>query len=74
MRLLPWIGPAIGMRLAATFGSSFANLIMVAGFVGGGYALVYFGLVKLCVQLLEFRRMETELGRPIKLAEERAGG
>jgi hypothetical protein len=35
---------------------------------------VYFGLVKLCVQLLEFRRMETELGRPIMLAEERAGG
>ena len=72
IRILPWIGPAIGMRLADVFGRSTANLIMVAGFIGIGYALTYFGLVKASVQLLEFRRMERELGRPIMLAEEPA--
>ena len=72
IRILPWIGPIIGMRLAATVGRSAANLIMVASFLGGGYALVYFGLVKASVQLLEFRRLEKELGRPILLAEEAA--
>ena len=70
IRLLPWVGPAIGMRLADVFGRSTANLIMVAAFVFGGYGLVYFGLTQAIVQLLEFRRMELELGRPIMLAEE----
>ena len=69
VRLLPWIGPAIGMRLADVLGRSTANLIMVAGFIGIGYALTYFGLVKASVQLLEFRRMETELGRSIMLLD-----
>jgi hypothetical protein len=73
IRLLPWVGPIIGMRLADVFGRSTANVVMVAAFLFGGYTLVYFGLVKASVQLLEFRRMETELGRPIMLTEERAG-
>jgi len=70
IRLLPWVGPAIGMRLADLFGRSTASLIMVAAFVFGGYGLMYFGLVQAIVQLLEFRRLEGEIGRPIMLAEE----
>jgi hypothetical protein len=73
IRLLPWIGPAIGMSLADVLGRNPADLIMVVGFIGIGYAFVFFGLVQLCVHLLEFRRMEKELGRPIMLAEEPAG-
>jgi len=46
---------------------------MVVGFIGIGYAFVYSGLVQVSVHLLEFRRMEKELGRPIMLAEEPAG-
>jgi hypothetical protein len=58
------------MRLADLFGMDTANLITVAIFVFGGYALVYFGLVQVIVQVLEFRKLEFELGRPIMLAEE----
>jgi len=72
IRLLPWVGPAIGMRLADVFGRNTANLIVVAAAVFVGYLLVYSGLVQAIVQLLEFGRMEAELGRPIMLAEEPA--
>ena len=73
IRILPWIGPAIGMSLADVLGRSTANLVMVVGFIGIGYAFVYSGLVQVSVHLREFRRMEKELGRPIMLAEEPAG-
>jgi hypothetical protein len=58
------------MRLAAVFGRGTANLIMLAAANSAGYALAYFGPVKVIVELLEFRRLENELGRPILLAEE----
>jgi len=73
IRLLPWVGPAIGMRIADVFGRSTANLVMVGAFLSGGYALVYFWIARAAVEMLEFRRMEKELGRPIMLAEEPAG-
>lgn len=72
IRLLPWIGPVIGMRLADIFGRPTANLVMVAAFLSAGYVLTYFQLMRLAVDLLEFRRLERELGRPILLAEEPA--
>jgi hypothetical protein len=72
IRLLPWVGPAIGMRIADVFGRSTANLVMVGAFLSSGYVLVYFWFVRAAVEMLEFRRMEKELGRPILLAEEAA--
>jgi hypothetical protein len=70
IRLLPWIGPIIGMRLADTFGRSTANLIMVVGFLSLGYLFVYLGLTRLAVDLLEFRKLEKEVDSPILLAQE----
>jgi hypothetical protein len=70
IRLLPWVGPAIGVRLADVFGRRTTDLIIVACFLFIGYAFAFSGLVQAIVQLLEFRRLEGELGRPIMLAEE----
>jgi hypothetical protein len=69
IRILPWVGPAIGMRLADIVGRRTTELIIVACFLFIGYAFALSGLVQAIVQLLEFRRLELELGRPIMLAE-----
>lgn len=74
MRLLPWIGPAIGMSLDELFGRAAANRLMAYLAISLGYGFVYFWLAATAAQFLEFRRMEAELGRPIMLAEEPAGG
>jgi hypothetical protein len=73
LRLLPWIGPAIGISLADMVGRSTADAIIAVGFLMVGYSMMYFGLLRAFVQFLEFRRMESELGNPIMLAEEPAG-
>ncbi len=72
LRLLPWIGPAIGMSLADIFGRSTANVIMALVFIFLGYSLAYAVIGGALVQFLEFRQLERELGRPILLVEEAA--
>jgi hypothetical protein len=54
-------------------GRSTADAIIAVGFLMVGYSMMYFGLLRAFVQFLEFRRMESELGNPIMLAEEPAG-
>jgi len=72
LRLLPWVGPAIGMSLDNIFGEAAALRIFVYLFLLLGYAFTYLPVVGALVQLLVFRRLEKELGRPILLAEEPA--
>lgn len=72
LRLLPWVGPAIGMSLDNIFGEATALRIFVYMFLLLGYAFTYLPVVGALVQLLEFRRLEKELGRPILLAGEPA--
>ena len=67
MRLLPWIGPAIGASLSDVFGRATALSIGTLIFVSVGYALFYFNLRYLFTNMLELRRLERELGRPITL-------
>ncbi len=74
MRLLPWIGPAIGMSLDELFGRAAANRLMAYIAISLGYGFVYFWIAATGAQFLELRKIETELGRPIMLAEEPAGG
>jgi hypothetical protein len=60
------------MFLDNIFGEATALRIFVYLFLLLGYAFTYLPVVGALVQLLEFRRMEKELGRPIVLAEEPA--
>ena len=70
VRILPWIGPAVGIGLARVVGR--ANTVIVAALLS--LALGYWGLGVLTVnataRILELRRLEGELGRPILLAED----
>ena len=72
IRLLPWVGPAIGMSLDNIFGEVAAIRILVYLILLLGYAFTYLPGLGTLVRVLEFRRLEKELGRPILLAEEPA--
>lgn len=74
MRLLPWIGPAIGISLDELFGRAGANQIMAYLAISLGYGFLYFWIAATGAQLLGFHKLETELGRPIKLADVPVGG
>jgi len=67
LRLLPWVGPAIGASLSDVFGRASAMTIVTLIFVALGYGLLYANLVYAIINTLEFRRLEQELGRPITL-------
>jgi hypothetical protein len=71
MRLLPWVGPAIGASLSDVFGRATALSIGTLILVSIGHALFYFNLRYLFTNMLEFRRLERELGRPILLLSDR---
>jgi hypothetical protein len=73
MRLLPWIGPAIGMSLDELFGRAGANQLMAYLAISLGYGFLYFWIASTGAQMLGLRKIETELGRPIMLAEEPVG-
>jgi hypothetical protein len=74
LRLLPWIGPAIGMSLDNIFGQTSAARIFVYLAILLGYTFVYLPIAGALVQFLEFRRLEDELGRPIVLVDSDARG
>jgi hypothetical protein len=67
MRLLPWVGPGLGMLLDNIFGEAEALRIFVYVILLGGYLFIYLPMVALFVRVLELRRLEKELGRPIML-------
>ena len=70
IRLLPWVGPAIGMSLDNIFGQAVAERIFVYVILGLGYGFTYVPIGGALVQVHEFRRMEKELGRPILLDDQ----
>lgn len=67
MRVLPWVGPAIGASLSDVFGRATALTMVALLFVLMGYGLFYFKFRYVLTNTLEFRRLERELGRPITL-------
>jgi len=71
MRLLPWVGPAIGASLSDVFGRATGLTIGSLLFVFIGYGVFYFKLRYVFTNLLEFRRLERDLGRPIVLLSDR---
>jgi hypothetical protein len=73
MRLVPWIGPATGMSLDELFGRAGANQLIAYLAISLGYGFLYFWIASTGARLLGFRKIETELGRPIMLAEEPVG-
>jgi hypothetical protein len=74
LRLLPWVGPAIGMSLDEVFGPAGSDRIIVYIALALGYGLTYVLVAGAGLQFLEFRRMEAELGRPIMLVEQTQRG
>jgi|GEM_PF-6421731 len=71
MRLLPWVGPAIGASLSDVFGQMTAIAMVAVLFLAMGYGLLVFSVVYAVASVLEFRRLERELGRPITLLSDR---
>jgi len=71
MRLVPWVGPAIGASLADLFGQATALTITALLFVALGYNMLYFKLRYAITHTLELRRLEDDLGRPILLLSDR---
>jgi hypothetical protein len=74
LRLIPWVGPAIGMTLYNLLGEATALRVLVSLLFLLGYGFTYLALGGGLVRFLEFRRLETELARPILLAQEPAAG
>jgi hypothetical protein len=70
LRLLPWIGPAIGMTFADVFGRSTANTVLIFCLVAPGYAIFQMSLVATLMFYFEFNRLERELGGQILLVDE----
>ena len=69
-RMLPWIGPAIGMSLADVVGRWSTMVLVALILLAMGYWLVGLGTVHAVARHLELRRLEGVLGRPILLAED----
>jgi len=67
MRILPWVGPAIGASLSDVLGRATAMTMVTVLFVLVAYAIFYYKLRYIITNSLEFRRLEQELGRPITL-------
>jgi hypothetical protein len=71
MRLLPWVGPAIGASLADVFGRATSLTLITILSVGIGYSMLYYKFRYAFTNTLELRRLERELGRPITLLSDR---
>jgi hypothetical protein len=69
LRLLPWIGPAIGLGMSDIIGIPTAELVMVLLFLVIGYGVLYIGVVGWISRALEFTRLEQELRRKITLID-----